>query len=296
MKPTALITGITGFIGGELARRLLDEGWTVCGIIRESSKIDDLGDIRDDSKLYVHDGTIDGMLELVRSCRPDVVFHLASEVLSEHKPNQISSLIESNITFGTQLIEAMVYIGCSYIVNTGTSWQHYHSCEYRPVNLYAATKKAFDDVLEYYHDAHDLSYITLKLFDTYGERDKRNKLINYLVNSARNGRQVNLSPGDQLIDISNIKDVVECYFEAAIRLINIENKIKEYYFVSGDRMTVKELVSEVESSLGISIKKTFGARPYRKREVMSLELASRAHPVWPQKTPKFKLRDGLKKV
>ena len=69
--------------------------------------------------------------------------------------------MSSNITFGTQLVEAMVANGCYQFVNTGTSWQHYENDEYNPVNLYAATKQAFEDILRYYVETSALRVITL---------------------------------------------------------------------------------------------------------------------------------------
>lgn len=37
MTRTALLTGITGFIGGALAARLLAEGWEVTAVVRPES-------------------------------------------------------------------------------------------------------------------------------------------------------------------------------------------------------------------------------------------------------------------
>lgn len=44
MTRTALVTGVTGYVGGLVARRLLDEGWRVRALTRDPSKLGELAD------------------------------------------------------------------------------------------------------------------------------------------------------------------------------------------------------------------------------------------------------------
>lgn len=296
MGKTALITGITGFIGGNLARRLIQDGWQVHAIVRADSDTDGLDDIRGQCCFYVHDGSTECMLQLMQASKPDVVFHLASLFLADHGPHQVTSLIESNVLFASQLVEAMVRTRCKCLINTGTSWQHYHSTEYRPVNLYAATKQAFEDILAYYHDAHELSCITLKLFDTFGPDDKRRKLITLILEAACNDEPIGMSPGDQVVDISHVDDVVDCLIDASSSLINSSVAINESYFVSGERLTVKELVALVADALGKPIAATFGARPYRVREVMEFSATLGGLNLWKSRSAKRLLHAELAKL
>jgi nucleoside-diphosphate-sugar epimerase len=141
------------------------------------------------SSITVHefDGASSTMDEIVKRSNPDVVFHLASLFLSQHRPENVEPLIQSNLLFSTQLVEAMVNNGCKLLVNTGTSWQHFEDAHYSPVNLYAATKQAFEVILDYYVEAKGLALISLALFDTYGPGDPRPKLFS-LLRKPRNRR------------------------------------------------------------------------------------------------------------
>ena len=59
---------------------------------------------------------------------------------------------------------------------------HKNSEEYYPQNLYAATKKGFQDILKYYELSYKkIKFYNLFLHDIYGENDKRNKIINHIV-------------------------------------------------------------------------------------------------------------------
>lgn len=264
MMRTALITGVTGFIGGKLARRLMAEGWTVHALLRESSAAPAIEGLQ----VHRHGDTVAGLTEIVRAAAPDVVFHLASLYLADHRPDQVDDLIQSNILLPAQLAEAMTAAGATRLVDTGTAWQHFQTPDYHPVNLYAATKQAAQDLLLYYHSARGLSVLTLKLFDTYGAGDTRRKLVQLLVDAASSGEELGMSPGEQVVDLSHVDDVIEAFVVAGKRLMEASEPFHESYFVSGERLPVRELVPLVEKAIGRPVKASFGARPYRAREVM----------------------------
>lgn len=263
---SALVTGVTGFIGGRLAERLLAHGCTVHVVLRATST-----EVRlpPGVEAHRHDGTVAGLTAIVAATAPEIVFHLASLYLADHRPDQLDALVSSNILFPAQLAEAMAAAGAGRLINTGTAWQHYRGDGgYSPVNLYAATKQACGDILRYYHDARGLSVITLKLFDTYGAGDTRRKLVQLLVDAAAGGQPLGLSPGEQILDLTHVDDVVDAFLVASARLLAEEAPLEETFFVAGERLSVRELASVVETVLGRPINAQFGARPYRSREVM----------------------------
>lgn len=230
------------------------------------------------------------MRGIVRNACPDVVFHLASWFLSEHQPKDIERLIESNLLFGTQLVEAITLEGMKYLVNTGTSWQHYENHDYSPVNLYAATKQAFETLLQFYVEARDLRVITLKLFDTYGTDDPRPKLINLLRRVAIEGESLAMSPGEQLVDLVHVDDVVRAFRMAGDRLVAGAVCGHECYAVSSTQpMRLREVVALAEFVLERRLPIDWGGRPYRDREVMR-PWSGNTIPGWKQVIP---LRTGL---
>lgn len=269
MTKKALITGATGFIGSHLARRLVKDGWELHAIIRNSSKDDLIKDFKNSVHFHVYDGTIESMQKILAVSQPEIVFHLASLFLSQHRPEDITRLIQSNIEFGSHLVESAVHSGCKQFVNTGTSWQHFENNDYNPVNLYAATKQAFEDILKYYVESHDFKVITLKLFDTYGPDDPRPKFLNILKRAAETGEPLGMSPGGQLIDLVHVDDVVEAIVLAAKRLLSLQVESREYFAVtSGNPLSLREIVKVFEEASSVKLHIQWGGRPYRRREVM----------------------------
>lgn len=224
------------------------------------------------------------MIDLVRQAKADVVFHLASQFIAGHTHADVETLIGSNILFATQLAEAMAANRNIYLINTGSAWQH-DDGGYAPVNLYAATKQAFEDILAYYGSAHGLRVITLILFDTYGPADPRGKLLSILGQAMKSGEPLSLSPGRQLIDLVYIDDVIDAYVHCADLLPRQKDWHARYGISSGQPRTVRELVAVIEAAMGVSLPVKWGGRPYRDREVMVPWTQSTPPPGWAPKTP-----------
>jgi len=293
MKTTqriALVTGATGFVGSHLTRRLVRDGWQVHILSRERSHLLDVPEFAHVIN-HVHDGSTDGMVRCVARAKPDVVFHLASLFLSQHTIKDIEYLIQSNVLFGNQLLEAMKVNEVRCIINTGTSWQHYNNEDYNPVCLYAATKQAFEAIVDFYVQACGIKAITLKLFDTYGPGDPRPKLFHLLNKAASSGLPLDMSAGEQLIDLVHIDDVVEVYLIAAQRLQDGQVTQHERYAVSsGHPLPLKELVRIYADVTGQNVAVNWGARQYRDREVMVPWNHGAAITGW---VPKITLENGL---
>ncbi len=287
----ALVTGSTGYVGSNLVRHLLNQDWDVHIITRSSSNLKELGNALNSVTVHRHDGTSTSMVEILTKAKPNVVFHLASLFLAKHKTEDIEKLISSNLLFSTQLLEAMSTSGVKYLVNTGTSWQHYNNEDYNPVNLYAATKQAFECILTYYIEAHSLKATTLLLFDTYGPKDPRDKLIPLLWKTAISKKPLMMSPGEQLIELVYIDDVIRALIMAAEALLSTQTTGHTRYGVSANEpVRLIDLVKEFELAINQSLPIIFGERPYRPREVMKPWSLHQRVPGW---QPEISLLAGI---
>lgn len=290
----ALVTGSTGFIGSNLVRRLVSEGWETHVLIRPTSDFDQIEDIKNKINFHYYSGEVESLVNIIKEIKPTVVFHLASLFLANHSSEDIDRLISSNILFPAQLIEAMAKNDCRNLINTGTSWQHYNSNEFNPVNLYSATKQAFEDILAFYIKAKSIKCITLKLFDTYGPKDSREKLIKTLINISASGETLSMSPGEQQIDLVYIDDVVDAFILAAHRLMQGKVSSHEQYSVStGAPISLRDLVNILSEVFVRPINVAWGARPYRPREVMVPWVGGVWLDGW---YPKFTLDKGLRLI
>ena len=269
MKKRVVVTGATGFVGSHLVNALLEKGYEVFVISRLESDSSSLKKI-DEPHIFRYSGDIMQMVSFFKKIQPIGVFHLASKFIAEHKTEEVDTLINSNILFSTQLLEAMKEANVKNLINTGTSWQYYNNDDYNPVCLYAATKQA-----------EDFKVITLVLFDTYGENDTRPKLMNLLKKVATEGTALDMSAGEQQLSLVHISDVCKAFILAFEMLETQQiNKHKHYAIISDEIYSLKEIVQIFEQQTNKNLNITFGKRPYRKREVMKVWDKGEKLPNW----------------
>lgn len=289
------ITGATGFIGSNLCRHLLKKGYNVHIGLRKKSDLSNIEDIKNDIQIYYYTNSIFDLASFFTKANIKGVFHLASCFIAEHKTDEVEKLIDSNVLFGTFLLEAMRVAGVKNLINTGTSWQHYDKEPYNPVCLYAATKEAFDAIIKYYTECEELSCITLKLFDSYSENDTRPKLINVLNQFAVEGKVLDMSEGEQEINLLHVNDICCGYENAYVLLLkNQNNSLNEQYALAAKEIvTLKKLIEFFNRIAPKKITVNWGLKPYRKREVMKLWSDFQTLPNWEQK---ISLEDGLNRL
>jgi nucleoside-diphosphate-sugar epimerase len=288
----ALVTGANGFVGGHLARRLIRDGWEVHCLVRSRRKLGLLAGWKREIILHLHDGTARSLRAIVRAAAPNVVFHLAALFVAEHGPDDVDRLVDSNVRLTAQLAEAMTAAGVTRLVNTGSAWEHFRGDE--SANLYAATKRAAAEVLRYYSESTPLRVVTLTLFDTYGPDDSRPKLIPGLLAAAKSGRLLSMSPGRQRVDLVHVDDVTSAYLVAADRLFRAriaQRSYEEFAICSGRARTLRQVVEVVARTVVREMPVKWGARPYRKREVMNPWSTGRRLPGW---KARIDLQDGLR--
>lgn len=287
-----ILTGATGFIGSQLAHRLIAEGHDVAIVVRPKSQLNILQAVLPQIQARVYDGSYVSLLRALEAAKPEVVIHAASLFLAQHIPEDDVRLVESNLNFPTQVLQAMSDLGIKRFINTGTSWQHYQNVAHNPVNLYAATKQAFEALLAYYVEAQGFKVITLKLFDTYGPGDTRPKLFSLLRKAAWSGETLRMSPGEQLLDLVYVDDVLDAYLLAMARLPELTNA--ECYAVSNHkRMTLREIVYIYARTVGRTVNVEWGALPYRHREVMDPWSKGQVIPKW---APKVQASEGIERM
>ncbi len=260
-----LLTGVTGFLGRHLSKRLLQQGAKVSAICRPSS---DLSKLPQGVQSIIDDGSHSKFITSCEQQSISAVIHLATEFVGTHTPDHIALLIETNVSFATRVFEVASRLKVP-IINTGTYAEHYENSPYFPINLYAATKHAAQNILEYYAKVEELPALTLKLFDIYGPQDTRPKILNLLKKIATSGEELEMTAGEQLFDLVHVNDVCRAYEVALQKLLSQQTTSHQIYAVSGgDRKTLKEVVRLFEKVCNVSCRIKWGAKPYKAKEVM----------------------------
>jgi nucleoside-diphosphate-sugar epimerase len=293
----AVVTGITGFVGGNVARALVASGVQVHAFVREGARVDRVPDLAESVVFHRVGADAPAIDAAVSQVQPHVVFHLATHFVAEHVPADVDPMLDANVALPARLADALSRVALSRVegaprfVNAGTAWQHVEGAAYRPKNLYASMKQAAEDILGHYAERGLLRVVTVNLYDTFGPGDSRGKLLNALVGAVRSGEPLAMSSGDQIVDLVHGRDVASAFLRAAALVAEAPPGAPAAYAVSsGEPLRIREVVERLGRVAGRPVPVRWGERPDRPGDMVTHWDAGPALPGW---EPAVSLDDGL---
>lgn len=270
-----LVTGSTGFIGTRLVARAAGAGHAVHALLRAGS---DAARLVPGVTVHRDDGGLDALLAAIA---PDAVLHLATRYQHGHAHADIAPMLEANVLFGARLADAAARAGVKGFVTLGTGAQFAGDDHASPATLYAASKQAFDVLLAAIARAGGLRTATLIVFDTFGPGDTRGKILDRMLAAARTGTPLDLSPGEQAIDLVHVEDVVDAILLAAEGLAAGTMPLGgRFALSSGEAVTLRALAARIGTAIGRPVPARWGALPYRAGEIMQPWRGGQPLPGW----------------
>ncbi len=296
-----LVTGISGFICSHLARRLLEEGAEVYGLVRRSSNLWRIHDIKNQINLhYVDLRDFESVRKVVLDIEPQKIFHLAAYVDVSRSFEVMDEMIEVNIKGTLNLLRALDGIDYDCFINTGTCEEYGDNpVPFRedqvpsPVSPYSASKVSTTLFCQMLHKTMGLPIITVRPFLTYGHMQESNMLISSVIKKAVKRERFEMTEGEQTREFNYVDDIVDGFIKASVtkkaigEIINICNG-KEY--------KIKDVVVKILNIMGNPIEPLIGALPYRKGETMHFYCDNTKAKELLDWNPKVSLDEGLEKT
>ena len=287
-----IVSGITGHLGRELAGQLVAAGFETHGLTRRKSNL--VQPWTETVRLHQIDGSTERLITILDEVRPDAIIHAAALARREHHRSDVAPFIEANVLLGTQLLEAMRSSDCKHFVTAGSYLQHFDTNGYRALNLYAATKQAFETILEYYVDAFSFSAVRLTLSDIYSEHDTRPKLMTDIATAWAASTPVNLRNDEAWVDLIHVEDAAAAFLRAMSLLetnVICSGALHRHSVTSGYDVSATELVGLFEKigNGNITVKRTEGTSASRRMKPWRGNVL----PGW---TPKVNLEEGIRRI
>jgi len=285
-----LVTGGTGFIGSALVRRLATMGATVFVASRS------IAESPEGSVKYLSGdlAQLDGAQRIFAASEPQIVFHLASEVLGARELEHVGSTLQANLVAAVNVMICAVRGGCERLVLAGSMEEPADSdCPSIPTSPYAAAKWAATSYARMFNAVYDTPIVMARLFMVYGpgQRDV-SKLVPYVATSLLNGRAPCVTAGTRPVDWIFIDDVVSGLL-ACGSVPHIEGQRLD--LGSGALTTVRTVVEILGRYAAPELSIEFGARPARRMETTPIAKVQETDEVlgW---RPQVQLTDGLSRT
>ena len=252
------ILGARGFLGQKLCPALIAQGHEVTGFVLNPGQ-EMVGGIKYKSVLE--------LLELPISSEShyDISINLAAR-----RSTRILPFSDSEVHDFTYEIPKKFLVRTSnpqtIVVNASTYIQNFEGKTGQTVDTYGAAKEKLSEFLKYESRNGRFETQDLFFFTLYGIGDRPNHLVPLLLNAAKSGDEIALSPGHQLMNLLYVDDAVQ-------NILNcISHKPKaaycKNYVWSEDYFSVRDLVGTIQSTIGLEIKAIWGGREYVGHEMM----------------------------
>ena len=218
----------------------------------------------------------------IKNLKPEIIINCAASQTLEDDKKSIITLLNSNLYSNILFLkEATNYKSFKGYITFGTKWEFDQNRNFQPLNFYAATKHSNDVFLKYFSLKKKITTISLKIFDTYGENDKRKKILNLLLKSYKSNKILNITPGNQYLDFVHISDVSNLVSQICKDIKNKKLKGFDYFTVSSKKpIKLKTLIVYLKNSLNKALKVKIGAKKYRSAESMKYVKQIKNYPGW----------------
>lgn len=238
MRKTILVTGVAGFIGSNLAIKLLNEldSSVIIGIDNMNDYYDvslkeyRLAEIEkisiDNSNKweFIKGNIADKLLidDIFRKYSPDIVVNLAAQAGVRYSITNPDVYIESNIIGFYNILEAcrnypvehLVYASSSSVYGSNAKIPYSTDDKVdNPVSLYAATKKSNELLAHSYSKLYDIPSTGLRFFTVYGPAGRPDMAYFGFTNKLIRGEKIQIfNFGNCKRDFTYVDDIVEGVF------------------------------------------------------------------------------------
>lgn len=291
-----LITGVAGFIGSNLAERLIKEGHEVIGIDNLEYGIrEQIPKGVDFYKVDIRDKNLKILFKDI-----DYVYHLAAKnCISDCQIDPVETF-DINVTGTANVFEAakqnkvkkIIYAESSALYEGCTT---YPTSEYdvKPQSFYSLSKSCTSLLADGYQRYSDLNFTALRYFCVYGPRQDYRRSIppvfsSFIIKLLNNEQPIIYGTGDKRRDFIHVDDINDFHIKC---ITDDRTTGKVFNLGSGYNYSINEIYDIISNSLNSDIK------PIYKKDLPgeafeNLADISEANKIgW---FPKIKINDGLK--
>ena len=326
-----LITGVAGFIGANLTKKLIENNQFVVGIDNlnqfqegdiKKNRLDMLHDInkKKNGSFIFHLISLENAKDinsLFEKYKPKIVINLAAQagvrysLIDPHQYVKSNLVGFHNIMFLSKKYDVKNFIYASsssvYGGNTNMPFNESQSVDH-PVSFYAATKKCNEIMAHSYSHIYDLPTTGLRFFTVYGPWGRPDMAPMIFTKAILSGDEINIfNNGEMMRDFTYIDDVVDeivgCIYKSAESSEIFDRKKpdpsisfakhKIFNVGNGNPIKLMQFIELLELSIGKSAKKIF--KPMQTGDVMATSANINNLHDWIGYEPKVNLVEGIEK-
>jgi nucleoside-diphosphate-sugar epimerase len=297
MAANYFITGISGFVGSELAIELARAGYRVAGVDRALPHDETAGEFASLGIEYHRLDLLDQARLAPLLVDIDIVVHAAGvSRVSEARAKPLDC-VNSTVLATTNLIELLAGVERKplFIYLSTREVSFYDTLDDAQVNvdhIYAISKKSAEQLLLAFANSYQIPLAICRLSDVYGgKRDHVNKLLPTFVKRAKQNKSVKVLNNETRFHFTHILDVIDSILEIVVLLQKTGSMQRCFELWSDESYTAEELAALVVSSFNSNSRIDYAVRSVA-QNFGQIRIDCR---VW-RFSPKFSLKEELSRL
>ncbi len=290
-----LVTGVAGFIGSNLAVRLLDEGHEVIGV--DNLSYGPREQVPDGVTFHQLDVRSRDLLPAFKDC--EIVFHLAAKnCISDCQLDPVETA-DINVTGTVNVFDAARKAGVRKVIYAesssvyeGTNLIPTPESEEKPQSFYAMSKMATMFFADAFRRFHGLESTALRYFCVYGARQDYRRSIPpvfsaFIIKLLRGEQPTIYGSGDKRRDFIHVNDINDFHL---LCMADARTNGEVYNLGSGENYSVREIFDVIADLLGSDLQPIHQPDLPGEAQVTLSDIGKARGLGW---TPKVGLREGL---
>ena len=253
-----LITG-GGFLGSNLARRLLDEGNEITLFFRANTDLSRIKDIIGNRNLKLVDGSLLDKEDIKKAIKnKDYLFHFAWQTdlkKSMEKPVEdlnndvlgLVNILETCKEFNREI--KIIFASAVTVIGNASKLPSNEYEEENPLSVYDLHKLIAEKYLQFYYKSFEIKSCVLRLSNVFGEHQKIDNpnrgVLNFMIGKSLRGEPLTVyGDGKWIRDYCYVQNYIDAFILAA-ESGNTNGEI--YVLGSGEGRTFNEAVEKIKS-------------------------------------------------
>ena len=309
------VTGMTGFLGDQLATKLLERGHTLGTMARNVASADRpiaqntesmiRGEKRKGVSYYYGDLTdYLNIQDILSNFKPEVIIHLAAQTSVAYSFTHSTEVFNVNFLGAVNMAEAarrtlpnlkkFIFSGSVEEYGIQEKFPSKETAELRAASPYGVAKIASEKYLKYLFDAYGFPSVVFRNANSYGRRYNHQFVIESIIYQMYQGKSpIKLGDPKPIRDFVFEPDLLSAYVLAAES--NNKKILGESINIGiGKAISIKELAEKIAKITGYKGKIKWNSFPKRQLEIPRLQIDNSKAKKLLKWKPKYTLDEGLK--
>ena len=249
-KSKILITGSTGFIGSTILDFLKKKNFQTYAILKDNKKRNIKSHKNYHLILYKN---LSELEEKLKNHKFKDLINCATLYSKDDDSETILNMIEANISFFSIILKQTIK-DVNLIINFGSMMEHLRYKNKFYMNFYSITKSTMENIINLFIYKKKTKFINIKLFETFGEKDQRKKIIPTIIKNYNLNKTTKISPANLKLNFINVSSIIRIIESA---MLNKHLNSGNYCLRNSKFISIKSLIFSLNKKLIKKIKIKF---------------------------------------